>query len=120
MLDANATLPSHTHFGDFLDDCTLFDLHASDPPESTYIGAESRRIDFILGCHHARQNDWKDQERWHTMRVRSQIIAVSMLIFDWTFSPAHWQSLHPRHRQPGTGQQIQRPGHEILYGASYI
>jgi hypothetical protein len=55
MLDANATLQSDTHFVDFLDQCTLFDLHANDPAESTYIGAESRWIDFILGCHHARQ-----------------------------------------------------------------
>ncbi|KAI2500714.1 hypothetical protein MHU86_13742 [Fragilaria crotonensis] len=55
MLDANSTLQSDTHFADFLDHCTLFDLHANDPAESTYIGAESRRIDFILGCHHARQ-----------------------------------------------------------------
>ena len=55
MLDANATMHSDTHFVDFLDHCTLFDLHATDPAESTYIGAEARRIDFILGCHHARQ-----------------------------------------------------------------
>ncbi|KAI2509031.1 hypothetical protein MHU86_5407 [Fragilaria crotonensis] len=55
MMDVNSTLQSDTHFADFLDHCTLFDLHANDPAESTYIGAESRRIDFILGCHHARQ-----------------------------------------------------------------
>jgi len=55
MLDANATMHSDTHFVDFLDHCTLFDFHANDPAESTYIGAESRRMDFILGCHHARQ-----------------------------------------------------------------
>ncbi|KAI2503171.1 hypothetical protein MHU86_11274 [Fragilaria crotonensis] len=54
-MDVNSTLQSDTHFADFLDHCTLFDLHANDPAESTYIGAESRRIDFILGCHHARQ-----------------------------------------------------------------
>lgn len=55
MMDANATLQSDTHLVDFLDHCTLFDLHANDPAASTYIGAESRGIDFIFGCHHARQ-----------------------------------------------------------------
>jgi hypothetical protein len=55
MLDAKATMHSDIHFIVFLDHCTLVDLHANDPAESTYIGAESRIIDFILGCHHARQ-----------------------------------------------------------------
>ncbi|KAI2499358.1 hypothetical protein MHU86_15140 [Fragilaria crotonensis] len=54
MMDANATIHSDTHFADFLDHCALFDLHANDPADSTYIGAESRRIDFIFGCHQAR------------------------------------------------------------------
>jgi hypothetical protein len=55
MLDANATFESDTHFKAFIDTCSLFDFHVDDPAASTFIGAESRRIDYILGCHHARQ-----------------------------------------------------------------
>jgi hypothetical protein len=55
MMDANATTQSDTHFADFIDHCAFFDFHANDPADSTYIGAESRRIDFIFGCHQSRQ-----------------------------------------------------------------
>jgi hypothetical protein len=55
MMDANATTQSDTHFADFIEHCALFDFHANDPADSTYIGAESRRIDVIFGCHQARQ-----------------------------------------------------------------
>ena len=55
MMDANATMHSDAHFAAFLDHCALSDCHADDPAESTYIGAESRRIDFIFGCQNARQ-----------------------------------------------------------------
>ncbi|KAI2495174.1 hypothetical protein MHU86_19359 [Fragilaria crotonensis] len=54
-MDANATMSSDPHFAAFMDHCALFDFHADDPAESTYIGAASRRIDFILGCKSARQ-----------------------------------------------------------------
>ena len=35
---------------DLRDYCDLEDLHQADPAPSTYIGAASRRIDFMLGC----------------------------------------------------------------------
>ncbi|KAI2506764.1 hypothetical protein MHU86_7659 [Fragilaria crotonensis] len=50
MLDANSTLESDSKFRDFMDKNDLFDLHNSDPAPSTYIGANNRRIDYILGC----------------------------------------------------------------------
>ena len=50
MLDANATPLSDPHFADFMEACTLLDLHDNDPAPSTYIGADNRRIDYILGC----------------------------------------------------------------------
>jgi hypothetical protein len=55
MLDANATEKTDPAFSDFISECSLIDLHSSDPAPSTYIGAESRRIDFILGCSTASQ-----------------------------------------------------------------
>jgi hypothetical protein len=48
--DANATEKSDPAFFDSISECSFTDLHSSDPAPSTYIGAESRRIDFILGC----------------------------------------------------------------------
>jgi hypothetical protein len=50
MLDANATIQSDSAFSDFIAECSLIDLHLSDPAPSTYIGYDSRRIDFIIGC----------------------------------------------------------------------
>ena len=50
MLDANATQLSDPHFADFMEACMLSDLHDHDPAPSTYIGADNRRIDYILGC----------------------------------------------------------------------
>ena len=50
MLDANATKKSDSAFSDFITECSLTDFHSSDPAPSTYIGSDSRRIDFILGC----------------------------------------------------------------------
>ena len=55
MLDANATFESDPHFEAFIDTCSLFDLHVDDPAASTFTGAESRRIDYIFGYHHACQ-----------------------------------------------------------------
>jgi hypothetical protein len=51
MLDANATIADDQHFSDFINACSLFDLHDTDPAPSTYIGAPSRRIDYLLGTH---------------------------------------------------------------------
>ena len=50
MLDANSTLDSDRALMDFMDSNDLHDLHQSAPAPSTYIGAQQRRIDFILGC----------------------------------------------------------------------
>ena len=50
MLDANATDSSDPAFSDFISECSFSDLHLSDPAPSTYIGSDSRRIDFIFGC----------------------------------------------------------------------
>jgi hypothetical protein len=51
MMDANSTLDDDTNLSDMIHTCGLYDLHRSDPPLSTYIGAERRRIDFMFGCH---------------------------------------------------------------------
>jgi hypothetical protein len=50
MLDANGTLEDDTDLHDMIQTCGLHDLHRHDPPKSTYIGTESRRIDFMFGC----------------------------------------------------------------------
>jgi hypothetical protein len=49
MLDANSELSQESCFLDFIHKQELFDLHSRDPAPSTYIGAKSRRIDYILG-----------------------------------------------------------------------
>ena len=51
MMDANGTISSDTGLPDFIATCDLVDLHRNDPPLSTYIESESRRIDYMLGCH---------------------------------------------------------------------
>ena len=55
MLDANATIADDQHFAEFVNSCALFDLHETDPAQSTYIGAPSRRIDYLLGTHGIKQ-----------------------------------------------------------------
>ena len=50
MLDANATLDNDTHFRDMIHSVDLIDLHQANPAPSTYIGSETRRIDYMLGC----------------------------------------------------------------------
>jgi hypothetical protein len=50
MLDSNETLTDGTDLQQFISSCNLFDLHASDPAQSTYIGASNRRTDHMLGC----------------------------------------------------------------------
>ena len=52
MLDANSTLEEN-ELSDFVAACGLNDLHSSDSPPSTFIGAADRRIDFIFGCDEA-------------------------------------------------------------------
>ena len=49
MLDANSTLEGDQSLKDFVNICSLNDLHESDPAPSTYIGAPARRIDYIFG-----------------------------------------------------------------------
>jgi hypothetical protein len=55
MMDANATRESDFKFENFIQSCDLYDLHSTDPAPSTYIGAATRRIDFILGCQKIRE-----------------------------------------------------------------
>ncbi|KAI2498581.1 hypothetical protein MHU86_15925 [Fragilaria crotonensis] len=50
MMDANSTIDTDYRFQSFIESWQLYDLHEDDPAPSTYIGAESRRIDFIFGC----------------------------------------------------------------------
>lgn len=50
MMDANSTLEEDNTLLETVNMCGLYDLHHSDPAKSTYIGAESRRIDFMFGC----------------------------------------------------------------------
>ena len=51
MLDANATLSSDLHLSHFIHSCMLLFLHAEAPAPSTFIGSDSRRIDYVVGCH---------------------------------------------------------------------
>ena len=55
MLDANATTTSDPQFASFIDNCSFNDLHSSAPAQSTYIGADDRRIDYVFGCSKALQ-----------------------------------------------------------------
>jgi hypothetical protein len=55
MLDANTTIDTDQKFASFIHSCNLHDLHQQDPSPSTYIGASSQPIDFILGCGSVRQ-----------------------------------------------------------------
>ena len=52
MLDSNGSLDDDDDLKTLLIDCELNDLHQQSPAPSTYIGANNRRIDHILGCHH--------------------------------------------------------------------
>ncbi|KAI2514050.1 hypothetical protein MHU86_434 [Fragilaria crotonensis] len=49
MMDANSQPHNESFFENFLVSCNLVDLHQDNPPNSTYIGSPSRRIDFIYG-----------------------------------------------------------------------
>ena len=55
MIDANATIDTDQKLESFVQSCDLHDLHQQDPSPSTYIGAPSRRIDYIFGCGSVRQ-----------------------------------------------------------------
>ena len=50
MMDSNGSLDEDTDLQQFISECDLTDLHASDPAPSTYIGSSHRRIDHIFGC----------------------------------------------------------------------
>jgi hypothetical protein len=50
MMDANGTIEDDKTLRDTIHACGLHDLHQHDPPHSTYIGTDNRRIDFIFGC----------------------------------------------------------------------
>jgi hypothetical protein len=66
MLDANSDYKSDTGFASFLATTGLSDLYRSQPPPSTYIGAQARRIDYIFGC-----------ERIATSCIRSGALAYT-------------------------------------------
>ena len=55
MMDANSTIDDDRSFNEFVQECSLHDLHDTDPAPSTFIGAADRRIDYIFGCIHAKE-----------------------------------------------------------------
>ena len=55
MLDANSSMDTDKSLANFVQECSLYDLHESDPAPSTYIGATSRRIDYMFGCIHIKE-----------------------------------------------------------------
>jgi hypothetical protein len=50
MLDANSD-DTDPHFQAMINSCDLNDLHHKNPAPSTYIGSNTRRIDYMYGCH---------------------------------------------------------------------
>jgi hypothetical protein len=50
MMDANGTMEDDRDLNWMVSTIGLHDLHQHNPAPSTYIGAEGRRIDFMLGC----------------------------------------------------------------------
>ena len=55
MMDANSTIEDDRTVDEFVQECSLHDLHDTDPTPSTIIGAADRRIDYIFGCIHAKE-----------------------------------------------------------------
>ena len=51
MLDAYSRLDTDSKFSDMVHLLDLCDLHSADSAPSTYIGASSSRIDYMLGYH---------------------------------------------------------------------
>jgi hypothetical protein len=50
MLDANSTLLDDAELRLLQQTCDLHDLHIRDPAPSTFLGAATRRIDYMFGC----------------------------------------------------------------------
>ena len=50
MLDANEVLEPGSKFDDFVQSLEIHDLQEADPANSTFIGTDNRRIDYMLGC----------------------------------------------------------------------
>lgn len=49
MMDANSTMEDDRFLEEFVQECSLYDLHCNDPAPSTFIGSADRRIDYIFG-----------------------------------------------------------------------
>lgn len=50
MMDANTVLSQDRALLELIHDTGLRDLHSSQPAPATYIGSDSRRIDYMFGC----------------------------------------------------------------------
>lgn len=50
MLDANSDIASDQKLQEFIASHDLIDLHQANPAPSTYIGSNTRRIDYMFGC----------------------------------------------------------------------
>lgn len=69
LVDANGTLEDNTHLHNMAQICGLHDLHdRHDPPKSTCIGTESRRIDFMLA---ASRSQRQPPNRAHSRTLRA-------------------------------------------------
>ena len=56
MMNSNGTLDEDLDLQRFISNCDIHDLHSANPPPSTYIGANDRRIDHMFGCSKVVQN----------------------------------------------------------------
>jgi hypothetical protein len=54
-MDANSTITDDKSLKEFIAETGLYDLHEHNPAPTTYIGSESRRIDYMFGCPRVKQ-----------------------------------------------------------------
>ena len=94
ILDANSTLDEND-LADFVAACGLNDLHLSDSPTSTYIGAADRRIDFIFGCDEALKYVLRAGTLAYTEGPQSDHSSLFVDLSPVLIVPPPWSQINP-------------------------
>jgi hypothetical protein len=111
MLDANSELSQDTSFLDFIHQQELSDLHSRDPAHSTYIGAKSRRIDYILGTDRIASGNLRSgtlsySEGPHSDHRGLYIDIDLPSIFDPNYDPPAYQNMDNRFLFTGNPEHV--------------
>ncbi|KAI2512852.1 hypothetical protein MHU86_1641 [Fragilaria crotonensis] len=113
MLDANSELHQDTYFQDFVQKLELFDLHSRDPAPSTYIGAKSRRIDYILGTERIASGNTRSGTLSYNEGPQSDhrglYVDIDLpSIFDPNYEPPSHQTLDKRSLLAGNPEHVEQ------------